>query len=98
MVNQLRSGATLHLCFSKHTLRNTCAQQTQFALKRRFYLETGFWAIECQKKEVEVYMLNESHCERLRALWQSLVFWQLVSFLLRQPLGGLPIAEGIRLL
>ena len=80
MVSQLRSGAALHLGFSKHTLRSTCAQQTQFVLKRRFYLATGFWAIVCHKQEVEVYMLNESHCEPLRALWQPLVFWQPLSF------------------
>ena len=44
----------------------------------------------CHKKEVEVYMLNESHCEPLRALWQPLVFLATFVLLLRQPLGGLP--------
>ena len=42
------------------------------------------------KKEIEVYMQNESHCEPLRAFRIPLVFCIPLVFHFRIPLGGLP--------
>ena len=81
------AGSTLHLGFStlysaEHSFTNR--------LQKRFTFATGRRGIVSHKKEIEVYMQNESHCEPLRAFRIPLVFCIPLVFHFRIPLGGLP--------